>query len=102
MQIEGAHIERRDIAIRILISLLLFVITEILKGVLGAIVLFELGFALITKKPPSFRIRRFAHQTLSYQSYILRYLTYNESNRPFPFSDFPSEVEPIDGSGANL
>ncbi len=94
MQVEGLHVERKGTAIRILISLLFWVIAEIVRWVLGAIILFELGFALITQRSPTFRIRRFANQALSYQYRILRYLTYNESERPFPFSEFPLEVEP--------
>ncbi len=94
MQAEEIAIERKETGIRILITLLFFVVTEILRWVLGAIVLFELGFALITQRLPSNRIRRFANQTVSYYFRILRYLTYNDSDRPFPFSDFPSEVEP--------
>jgi hypothetical protein len=94
MQVEGLDVERKGTAIRFLISLLFWVVTEILRWVLGAIILFELGFALITQRSPSYRIRRFANQTLSYQYRILRYLTYNEPDRPFPFSEFPPEVEP--------
>jgi hypothetical protein len=95
VQAEETPIERKETGIRILITLSFFIVTEILKWVLGAIVLFELAFALITKRAPSDRLRRFANQTLSYHYRILRYLTYNESDRPFPFSDFPSEVEAL-------
>jgi hypothetical protein len=94
MQVDEIQIERKETAIRILISVLFWVILEVLKGVLGVLVLFELAFALITKRPPSDRVRQFANRTLSYHYRILRYLTYNEPDWPFPFSEFPPPVEP--------
>ncbi|MFQ5930765.1 MAG: DUF4389 domain-containing protein [Acidobacteriota bacterium] len=94
MQVEEIQLERKETAIRILLSLLFWAILEVVKAVLGAIVLFELAFALITKRPPSDRVRQFANRALSYHYRILRYLTYNEPDWPFPFSDFPPQVEP--------
>lgn len=60
----------------------------------------KLGFALVTTRPPSERVRRFANRVLSYLYHIVRYLTYNEPELPFPFSDFPPELEPIGQGGA--
>ena len=94
MQVEEMQLERKETAIRIIISLLFWVILELVKAVLGVVVLFELAFVLITKRPPSDRIRQFANRALSYNYRILRYLTYNEPDWPFPFSDFPPQVEP--------
>ncbi len=56
---------------------------------------FALAWTLVTKRPPSERLRHFANRTLSYQYRLFRYLTYNNSERPFPFSDFPPAVEPL-------
>jgi hypothetical protein len=50
---------------------------------------------LVTTRPPSERVRRFANRVLSYLYHIVRYLTYNEPELPFPFSDFPPQLEPI-------
>ncbi|MFQ5538981.1 MAG: DUF4389 domain-containing protein [Candidatus Binatia bacterium] len=94
MQVDEIQLERKETAIRILISLLFWVILEVVKAVLGALILFELAFALITKRPPSDRVRQFANRALSYHYRILRYLTYNEPDWPFPFSEFPPQVEP--------
>jgi hypothetical protein len=94
MQVEEIQIERKETGIRILLSVLFWVIMEIVKTVLWLIVFFELALALINKRPPSERVRGFANRALSYHYRILRYLTYNESDWPFPFSDFPPEVEP--------
>ena len=94
MQVEEIQIERKETTIRILLSLFFWVIMEVVKTVLGILVFFELLFALINKRAPSNQVRRFANRALSYHYRILRYLTYNELNRPFPFSDFPPQVEP--------
>ena len=38
-----------------------------------------------------------AHESIySYGYRLMRYLTLNENQRPFPFSQFPAEVEPPD------
>ncbi len=94
MEFEGIEIERKDTGIRVVISLLYWVILEVVKTVLAVLVIFELIYTLITKKPPSEGVRTFANRALSYHYRLLRYLTYNEPYRPFPLSEFPPEVEP--------
>ena len=95
MQTEDTPIERKETAIRILLTLLFMVILErVVEAILAVVILFELVYALITKRPPRERVRRFANRTLSYLYRIVRFLTYNEPEPPFPFADFPPEVEP--------
>jgi len=94
MEFEGIEIERKDTGIRIVISLLYWVILEVVKTVLAVLVIFELIYTLITKKPPSEAVRTFTNRALSYHYRLLRYLTYNEPHRPFPLSEFPPQVEP--------
>ncbi len=95
MQTEGTQIERKETAIRILLTLLFVVIVaRIVEAILAMVILFELAYALIARRPPGEGVRRFANRTLSYLYRILRFLTYNEPDPPFPFADFPPEVEP--------
>ncbi|MBI3301035.1 MAG: DUF4389 domain-containing protein [Deltaproteobacteria bacterium] len=94
MQEDATPIERKETGVRILLSLLFGVIAHVVGTVLGVVVLFELAFALITKRPPSERVTHFANRTLSYLYRVVRYLTYNEPEPPFPFSDFPAAMEP--------
>ena len=89
-----ARIERKETGIRILLTVLFTIVIHVLQAVVAVLVLFSLAFALITKWPPGERVREFANRTISYLYRILRYLTYNEHTRPFPFSDFPPELEP--------
>ncbi len=94
MQGDETRIERKDTLIRILLSLLFVVISRVVETILVLVILFQLAYALITKQPPGERVKHFANRTLGYLYRIVRYLTYNEPEPPFPFADFPSEVEP--------
>jgi len=95
MPSNGAEIEQKDTAIRLVYTLFFVVIVWIVEAVLGIVVLFSLVLTLITKRPPSESIKRFANRTISYLYHILRYATYNETSPPFPFAELPSEVEPV-------
>lgn len=95
MEFQGIEFERKDTGIRILLSLLYWVILEVVKTALVVLVIFEITYTLITKKPPSEGVRTFANRALSYHYRMLRYVTYNEPYRPFPLADFPPEVESL-------
>ena len=90
---EDQRIRRGDTGLRILLSLLFALIGGVLETVLWLIVFFQLIVALATQRPPSLRVREFANRILSYYYRLGRYLTYNESRVPFPFSDFPEASE---------
>lgn len=94
MQDNNTQIERKETGIRILLTVLFVVIWHVAETVLGVTVLFQLAYALITKRSPGERVKRFANHALSYLYHILRYLTYHEVEPPFPFADFPPELEP--------
>jgi hypothetical protein len=94
VEIGGGEIERGKTGMRLLITLLFFLIAGVLRTVLVVLVVFELGWVLITKQPPTERVRGFANRVVSYFYRIGRYVTYNEPEAPFPFSEFPAEVEP--------
>ena len=87
------RIERRDTGVRILLTILFAVVASLVRGVLSVIVLFSLLWTLVTQQPPSPRVRALANRIIAYYYRILRYLTYNESRVPFPFSDFPDPFE---------
>jgi len=70
-----------------------YVIANIAQGVLSVVILFQLGFALITQREPGPEIRRFANQTISYLVRIGRFLSYNDATPPFPFREFPAELD---------
>ncbi len=89
----GGEIERRDSGIRILLTILVALVAGLIESVLALVVIFELAWALITRQPPGLRVRELANRALVYYYRIWRYLTYNEAQVPFPFSDFPVVLE---------
>ena len=90
---EDERIPRLETGLRILLSLLFVLVGSILEMVLSVTVIFQLLIALVTQSPPSVRVRAFANRIVSYYYKLGRYLTYNESRVPFPFSDFPEALE---------
>jgi hypothetical protein len=91
---EEAEIERSETGLRILLTLVFLLIARVVETVVVAVVVFELAYALVTRTPPSERVRRFANRAVAYFYRLGRYLTYNEAQPPFPFADFPREIEP--------
>jgi hypothetical protein len=89
------EIERGDTGVRLLYTLLFIVVARVVETVLLVVIIFELLFAWITRQPPGEAVRRFANRTISYFYRIGRYLTYNDAQPPFPFAEFPEEVEEI-------
>ena len=87
------EIPRMETAHRIALTLLFAIVAGAMRTVLALIVAFELLFALITRRPPGARVRELANRLTTYYYRLLRYLTYNESRVPFPFSDFPEPLE---------
>ncbi len=89
-----ATIDRSATGIRILLTILFAVIMRLVEALLAVVVLFELGFTLVTQQPPSLKLRRFANEVVTYLYRVTRYLTYNDAEPPFPFTDFPGALEP--------
>ena len=93
---EDERIPRLETGLRILLSLLFVLVSSLVEMVLGVIVIFQLFVALATRRPPGLELRAFANRIISYYYKLGRYLTYNESRVPFPFSDFPEPIEEDD------
>ena len=98
MDNDDHEIKRGDTGIRILVTLLFCLVLHAVEAVLAVVILFGLGYALLTRSEPSERVRGFANRVISYAYRIGRYLTYNAASPPFPFSGFPDDLEPT-GSG---
>ena len=78
---------------RILASLFFgIVVWSILETIVFVLVIFQIIFALIAQKP-NFWLIGFANRTIAYFYRVLRYLTFNVDQLPFPFSRFPEETE---------
>ena len=88
------EIDRSETGIRILLSLLFFVVVRVVGAVIFLVVVFELLYTLITQRRPSDEVRRFARRALDYAVAAVRYLTYNDDEAPFPFAEFPRDTQP--------
>jgi hypothetical protein len=83
---------RKKIVIRLLYTILFFIIFEILKTIIQVSVLFQYVYLLISKTY-SEPIRNFTNKVSVYAYKVLRYVTLNENNKPYPFQDFPQIME---------
>ena len=85
-------VTRVQIALRLLYTLVFLFIFGILKAIVCLISIFEVFYLFITLQP-SEPVRLFANKVVTYAYRVARYITLNENLRPFPFSDFPGEME---------
>jgi len=83
---------RKQVAIRLLYTLLYVAIFEVVKTIVLLIAIFEYFFLLITLRHNE-PARTFANKVATYGYRLMRYITLNENQRPFPFSEFPGEIE---------
>ena len=74
-------------------SLLFLIIFEIVKVVVEIAFVFQFIYMLITRRP-SEPVRKFSNKLSTYGYRVMRYLTMNDHRTPFPFADFPNEMEP--------
>jgi len=88
-----ASISRTQILIRLLYSVLFLILLGITIFLIKLSLAFQYILLLITLKQ-SEPVRRVGNQLAAYGYRLMRYLTLNDNLRPFPFSEFPKEMEP--------
>jgi Domain of unknown function (DUF4389) len=103
-----AGVTRAQIALRLLYTLLYVAIYCILKAIILLTTVFQFVYLFLTLKH-SEPTRVFVNKVVTYAYRIWRYISLNENRHPFPFSDFPEEIElpdeevsfqePVDGEG---
>ena len=86
---DGDYVERVETTIRILYTLLFFLILRVVEAATGVIVLFQLIFALVTNRAPNPAVGDFARRVIEYGYQIAHYVTYNRERPPFPFDELP-------------
>jgi hypothetical protein len=84
---------RSQIGIRLLCTILFVPIYGICNALVLLTTVFQFAMLLITQKH-SEPVRVFANRVISYAYRVWRYVSLNSSQRPFPFAEFPAEVEP--------
>ena len=83
---------RKKIAVRLLYTLFFLIIFEILKIIIQVSVLFQYVYLLISKTYNN-PVRNFTNKVSVYAYRVLRYVALNENEKPYPFHDFPQEME---------
>ena len=83
----------KQIGIRLLYTILFLVILGIVMVIVKVTVVFQFIYFFSTRKPNE-SVRQFSNKISTYGYRIFRYVTLNESQRPFPFTDLPPELEP--------
>ena len=86
-------LSRKKIAIRLLYTIFFVIVLEIIKMIIQVCVLFQYVYLLITtdyNQP----VRNFSNKVAVYAYRLMRYITLNENLRPFPFREFPPEMDP--------
>jgi hypothetical protein len=89
---ESKRFPRKKIVVRLLYTAFFFIVFEILKIIIQVSVLFQYVYLLISKTY-SDPVRNFTNKVSIYAYRVLRYVTLNENGKPYPFHDFPEELE---------
>ncbi len=83
------NVKRRGTWMRLLYMLMFALIYQVAEIVLAAVVIFQFFFALFAGRPNE-RLLAFGQGLSTFIYEILRYLTYNSEDKPFPFAPWPS------------
>lgn len=73
---------------RVLFTAIFWVVFYVSQLVIAAVVVAQCLFLLIGGKPND-QLLKFGENMSRYVHDILKYVTFNSEQRPFPFSDFP-------------
>lgn len=91
-ELSQGGIPRVKIGIRLIFTLLFLVILSIMHFIIQMITLIQYVVLLITRSY-SEPLRSFSNKAAAYVYRLIRYITLNENTRPFPFTEFPREME---------
>jgi D-alanyl-lipoteichoic acid acyltransferase DltB (MBOAT superfamily) len=93
---ESETFPRKKIVVRLFYTVFFFIVFEILKIIIQVSVLFQYVYLLISKTYNN-PVRNFTNKVSIYAYKVLRYVTLNENEKPYPFHDFPEEMELPEG-----
>jgi hypothetical protein len=84
-----SNLAKRVTWLRGLYMLLFIVIFHVTEFVVGAVVLLQFLFTLVTGQTNA-RLLQFGYSLSRYVYQILRFLTFNTEEMPFPFNEWPA------------
>ena len=82
------NITSADHWIRLLFMILFAFVLQVASIVVGAVVILQFIFALITGSSNA-NLRQLGSSLTRYIADTLKFLTYNSEEKPFPFADWP-------------
>jgi len=91
-ELSQGGIARGKIGIRLIFTLLFLVILSVMHFLIQMTALIQYVVLLITRSY-SEPLRSFSNKAAAYVYRLIRYITLNDNTRPFPFAEFPREME---------
>ena len=86
----------KEIGIRLIYSLLFLIIFALVETIVQITVLFQFIHLFFIRRE-NYAVRGATNKLSTYAYKVLRYLTMNERQCPFPFADWPDDLEPPKG-----
>ena len=87
----------QEIGVRLIYSLLFLIIFALVETIVQITVLFQFIHLFFIRREND-AVRDATNKLSTYAYKVLRYLTMNERQCPFPFADWPDVLEPPEGS----
>lgn len=84
-----SHYKDKEIWIRGLMMLLFVALYNVAAVLIGAVALLQFAWKLVTGQTNA-RLTEFGEDLSRYFYQILRFLTFNTDDKPFPFDEWPS------------
>ncbi|GBC59892.1 DUF4389 domain-containing protein [Desulfonema ishimotonii] len=88
-------IARKNVGVRLVFTLFFTLVCGMLSFAILALAFLQFVCLLITMQQNE-AIKGLSHKLTAYTYKVLRYITLTENLRPYPFSPFPSEMEPAE------
>ena len=88
----------QEIGIRLIYSLLFLIIFALVETIVQITVFFQFIHLFFVRREND-AVRDATNKLSTYAYKVLRYLTMNDHQCPFPFTDWPEALEPPEGKG---
>lgn len=85
----------QEIGLRLVYTIFFFIVFSIVETIIQVAVVFQFIYLFFRQKPHA-SVRNFTNKTTAYALNILKYVTMDTNQRPFPFSDSPERLEDLD------
>lgn len=89
-------VTRGQIVMRLLITVLFLPINGLVNATIVLTTLFQYVYILVTLQH-SEPVRVFANKVIGFGYRVWRFISLNENQRPFPFTELPGEMEAPEG-----